>query len=133
MVKPAGSEQGTVQTVRSVCSSYDHHIFVANFLALQLSRKRHKVTYMTPHCPATTFIMKTWRILNARISNHLLSVAFLCSLPLEDLLCAPPLHGLQANSIHLIEKHGQQARLCAVGPLTRWPRGNQRVDLIKEQ
>lgn len=37
MVKPARSEQGTVQTVRSVCCSYNHHIIVANFLVVQLS------------------------------------------------------------------------------------------------
>lgn len=38
MVKPARSEQGAVQTVGSVCRSYYHHIIVANFLVVQLSR-----------------------------------------------------------------------------------------------
>lgn len=40
MVKPAWSEQGTVQTVWSVCGSYYHHIFVANFLTVRLESRR---------------------------------------------------------------------------------------------
>lgn len=136
MVKPAGSEQGAVQTVRSVCGSYNHHIFVANFLTVQLSSKggkKKKVKQIAAHCSAATLSMKMGKIQNTIISNHLLSVDFLHSFSLQDLLCTPPLHGLQANSIHLIEKHGQETRLCAVGCLSGWPRVDQRVDLIKEQ
>lgn len=40
VVKPAGSEQCTVQTVWSVRGSYDHHVFVANLLTVQLLIKR---------------------------------------------------------------------------------------------
>lgn len=96
-------------------------------------KKKKKVKQITAHCSAATLSMKMGKIHNTIISNHLLSVDFLHSFSLQDLLCTPPLHGLQANSIHLIEKHGQETRLCAVGCLSGWPRVDQRVDLIKEQ
>lgn len=95
--------------------------------------KKKIVKQIDAHCSAATLSMKMGKIHNTRISNHLLSVDFLHSFSLQDLLCTPPLHSLQANSIHLIEKHGQETRLCAVGCLTGWPRVDQRVDLIKEQ
>lgn len=78
------------------------------------TKTKKTVMQITANCSAATF-----KIHITRISNLLLSVDSLRSLRLQDLLCTPPLHGLQANSIHLIEKHGQEARLCAAGRLTR--------------
>lgn len=66
-------------------------------------------------------------------SDLLLCAALLHSLCLEDLLRPSPLQCLQANSIHLIQEHRQEACLCAVSCLTVRPRADQRVNLIKEQ
>lgn len=101
MVKPARSEQGTVQTIRSVCRSYNHHIIVANFLVVQLSSIK-KDDQNTAYWSVVAFAWKWGRSHISRISDHVLSVAFLCSLCLEDLLRSSPLQRFQADSIHLI-------------------------------
>lgn len=51
------------------------------------------------------------------IPDLLLSVTLLCSLCLQDLLCPSPLQHLQANTIHLIEEHRQEACLSTVSGL----------------
>lgn len=44
VIEPAGSEEGAIQAVRSVCGGYNHHIFVAHFLAVQLSKGKKQNT-----------------------------------------------------------------------------------------
>lgn len=61
MVKPARSEQSTVQTVRSVCRSYNHHIIVANFLVVQLSSIK-KDDPITAYWSVVAFAWKWGRV-----------------------------------------------------------------------
>lgn len=66
-------------------------------------------------------------------SNLFCSLIFLCSLDLEDLLRPPPFQRLQADAVHLIEKHGQESSLNAARRLTVATRADHRVDLIQEK
>lgn len=55
------------------------------------------------------------------------------SLCLQNLICSPPLHRLQADPIHLIQQHREQPGLHAVRGPDIGPRPDQRVDLVEEQ
>lgn len=66
-------------------------------------------------------------------SDLFLCAILLRSLRQEDLIGPPPLQRLQADSVHLIQQHRQEARLHAAWRLTVGPRADQGVDLVEEQ
>lgn len=124
VVQSAGPQEGAVQAVGSVCGRYNHHILVPYFLALRLSENKKSINHDTQLY--TDPMWGNW------ISNLFPWVILLHSFCLKD-LCPSPLQHLQANPIHLIQEHGQEARLDTVRCRTVGPWANQRVNLIKEQ